>query len=59
MWLVEAFLLREKMRLIFAWRTFTLFFSKGIVKDVVESKQSDFWHANSSNMIFGHVKNCG
>ena len=32
----ETFLLREKIRLIFAWLTFTLSFCKGIVKDLVK-----------------------
>ena len=33
---VEAFLLCEKMWLIFAWLTLTLSFCKGIVKEVVK-----------------------
>ena len=33
---VEAFLLHEKIWLIFVWLTFTLFFCKAIVKDAVK-----------------------
>ena len=33
---VEAFLLHEKIWLIFVWLTFTLFFCKAIMKDAVK-----------------------
>ena len=33
---VEAFLLLEKMHLIFMWLTFTLYFRKTIVKNAVK-----------------------
>ena len=47
------------MWLIFVWLNFMLFFRKAILKDVV-SKRFEFWHADSSNITFGHaVKNYG
>ena len=56
MWLCRSIFLREKIWLISAWLSFTVSFGKGIVKDVV--KQA-LWHADSSNMIFGHLENSG